>query len=76
MLANFNSGVTLALLFQLTASVTVLCLLFLYPISLYKYFKRVDISALLPDKGQRIMVVVCIMTTLQHYSHKIIYLSF
>ena len=31
-LSNFNSVVTLALLFQLTAHVTVLCLWFLYPI--------------------------------------------
>ena len=42
----------------------------LYPMSLFKYFKRMDISALLPDpKGQRIMVVMCIMTTLQHFSN-------
>ena len=44
-LANFNSAVTLAHLLQLTAHVTVPCLLFLYPISLFKCYKRVDISA-------------------------------
>ena len=39
-LTNFNSAVTLALSFQLTAHVTVLCLWFLYLMSLFKYFKR------------------------------------
>ena len=63
---GLNSQVTLALSFQLTARVTILFLWFLYPTSLFKYFKRMDISALLPDpKGQRIGIVVCIMTTLQ-----------
>ena len=67
-LAHFNSALTLALSFQLTAHVRVPCLWFLYPMLLFKYFKRVDIFASLPDpKGQRIMVVVCIMTTLQHF---------
>ena len=39
-LANFNSAGTLALSFQLTACVTVSCLWFLYPMSLFKYFKE------------------------------------
>ena len=52
--------------FQLTACVTVPCLWFPYPMSLFKYYKRVEISDSLPDpKGQRIIMVVCItcMTT-------------
>ena len=39
--------------------VSVSCLWFLYPMSLFKYFKRVGIFAWPPDpKGQRIVVVV------------------
>ena len=60
-LTNFNSAVILALSFRLTVCVTVMCLWFLYPMSLFKYFKRVDISAFLPNpKGQRTMVVACV----------------
>ena len=52
---------TLALSFQLTARLTVD--FSILRMSLFKYFKRVDISALLPDpKGQRIVVVVYIMS--------------
>ena len=55
---NFNSAGSLAFSYQFTALVKVLCLRFLYPMFLFKYFKRVAISALLPDpKGQKIAVV-------------------
>ena len=71
-LADFNSTVTLALSFQLTACVTVLCLRFLYPTYVClcsNIYKGVDISASLPDpKGQRIVVVVYITMALQHFS--------
>ena len=51
-----------ALSFQLTACVTVPCLWFLHPMSLFKYFKTMGISASLPDpKGQRIVIVAYIM---------------
>ena len=78
-LAHFNSAITLALLFQLnlfqlTAHVTVLCLWFLYPMSLFSNTSKGRHSASLPDpKGQRIATVVWItcMTTLhvQHFSN-------
>ena len=58
-----------ALSFQLTSRVTIPCLWFLHPMSLFKYFKMVDISASLPDlKGKRIVIeiiiVACITCTL------------
>ena len=61
MLINFNFAITLALLFQLTACVTVnsVLVISLSYMSLFKCFKTVGISALLLDpKGQRIVVVL------------------
>ena len=60
---------TLALSFQLTARVTVPCLLFLI-LCLCSNTSRVDMSASLPDpKDQRIVAVVYTSITLQHFSN-------